>query len=140
MVDADGADGRVRRVRLTPAGRAERAELDRRSDELAASILGPLNDRQRDRLVTAMAEVERLLVASMVDVAVLDPRHPDARRCITAYVDELARRFDNGFDPARSRPAGDAETAAAPSPQATLRARARPASPPNRSGTPTPRA
>ncbi len=109
VVDADGADGRVRRVRLTPAGRAERAELDRRSDELAASILGPLNDRQRDRLVTAMAEVERLLVASMVDVAVLDPRHPDARRCITAYVDELARRFDNGFDPARSRPAGDAE-------------------------------
>jgi DNA-binding MarR family transcriptional regulator/GNAT superfamily N-acetyltransferase len=109
VVDTDGADGRVRRVRLTPAGRAERAELDRRSDELATSILRPLNERQRDRLVTAMAEVERLLVASMVDVAVVDPRHPDARRCIAAYVAELERRFDNGFDPAVSRPAGDRE-------------------------------
>src|SRR2546421_350650 len=108
-VDTDGADGRVRRVRLTPAGRAEWAELDRRSDELAGSILGPLNERQRDRLVAAMADVERLLVASMVDVAVLDPRHPDARRCIAACVAELARRFDNGFDAARSRPAGEAE-------------------------------
>ena len=108
-VDADGADGRVRRARLTPAGRAERAALDRSSDELAASILRPLNGHQRDRLVAAMAEVERLLVASMVDVAVLDPRHPDARRCIAAYFAELEQRFDNGFDPTATRPAGDRE-------------------------------
>src|SRR5437660_800704 len=48
-VDVDGGDARVRRVRLTPAGLAERSELDRRSDELATSILAPLNGNQRDR-------------------------------------------------------------------------------------------
>src|SRR5262249_40733006 len=42
VVDADGADGRVRRARLTPAGLAERAELDRRAEERATAILRPL--------------------------------------------------------------------------------------------------
>ncbi len=99
VVEADGADARVRRARLTPAGLAERAELDQRSDDLAASILQPLDAHQRERLVAAMTEVERLLVASMVQVAVVDPRHPDARYCVQAYYAELARRFDGGFDP-----------------------------------------
>src|SRR5712691_3828404 len=40
-------DHRVRAVRLTGAGRAELAELDRRSDEFAWSLLAPLNGRQR---------------------------------------------------------------------------------------------
>jgi DNA-binding MarR family transcriptional regulator/GNAT superfamily N-acetyltransferase len=108
VVEPDGADGRVRTARLTPAGLAERAELDRLSDELAASILRPLNQRQRGKLTSAMAEVERLLVASMVDVAITDPRHPDARHCLSAYYAELAERFDNGFDPDRS-PLADEE-------------------------------
>src|SRR5437764_12810730 len=51
-------DGRVRTARLTRAGLKERAELDRSSDELAESLLEPLNDSQRDRLVTAMAELQ----------------------------------------------------------------------------------
>jgi DNA-binding MarR family transcriptional regulator/GNAT superfamily N-acetyltransferase len=105
----DPADRRVRVAHLTAAGRAERAELDRRSDELAAAILGPLDDRQRARLTAAMGEVERLLLASMVDVSVTDPRHPDARFCVQAYVAELGRRFDSGFDPGRSISAADAE-------------------------------
>jgi DNA-binding MarR family transcriptional regulator/GNAT superfamily N-acetyltransferase len=109
VVEADGADRRVRHARLTPAGLAERAELDRRADDLATSILRPLNGHQRDRLVAAMAEVERLLVASMVQVAVVDPRHPDARYCIQAYFAELAHRFDGGFDPGRSISAADEE-------------------------------
>jgi DNA-binding MarR family transcriptional regulator/GNAT superfamily N-acetyltransferase len=109
VVGADDADGRVRTVRLTPAGLVERAELDRRADGLAASILQPLNDDQRGRLIAAMGEVERLLVASMVDVAVADPRHPDARYCIGAYVTELGHRFDGGFDPARSISVTDEE-------------------------------
>ena len=109
VVDADDDDGRVRHARLTAAGAAERAELDRLSDELALSILQPLSSAQRTRLVAAMAEVDRLLVASVVHTAVVDPRHPDARRCIRAYVDELARRFDDGFDPTRSISADDDE-------------------------------
>jgi ribosomal protein S18 acetylase RimI-like enzyme len=98
------ADGRVRTVRLTPAGLAERDELDRRSDDLAAGILAPLDDAQRGRLVAAMDEVERLLLASMVRVAPTDPALPEARACLEAYEAELASRFDTGFDPARSNP------------------------------------
>jgi DNA-binding MarR family transcriptional regulator/GNAT superfamily N-acetyltransferase len=109
VVDANGVDARVRRARLTPAGLAERAELDRRSDDLATSILEPLSGAQRERLVAAMTEVERLLVASMVRIAEADPRHPDARRVMRAYFAELGRRFDGGFDPDRSIPATDAE-------------------------------
>ncbi|MEJ3748866.1 bifunctional helix-turn-helix transcriptional regulator/GNAT family N-acetyltransferase [Actinomycetes bacterium KLBMP 9797] len=108
-VDPGGVDGRVRTARLTAAGRAERAELDRRSDTLVTDILAPLSGDQRQRLVTAMGEVERLLVASMVRVAAVDPRHPDARHCVRAFVAELDRRFDAGFDPARSNPAEDPE-------------------------------
>jgi DNA-binding MarR family transcriptional regulator/GNAT superfamily N-acetyltransferase len=112
VVDQSQADGRVRTARLTGDGLAERAELDRRSDDAAASILGPLSASQRSRLVTAMAEVERLLVASMIQVSTCDPRHPDARWCLQSYFDELALRFDGGFDPARSISADDEELTA----------------------------
>jgi DNA-binding MarR family transcriptional regulator/GNAT superfamily N-acetyltransferase len=109
VVESGDADGRVRTVRLTAAGLAARAELDRRSDELATTILRPLNDRQRDRLVAAMGEVECLLVASMVRIAVVGPRHPDARRCLREYSAELADRFDGGFDPESAISATDDE-------------------------------
>jgi ribosomal protein S18 acetylase RimI-like enzyme len=89
-------------ARLTAAGAAERALLDRRSEELAASFLEPLNEPQRDRLVTAMGQVERLLSAAMVEIAPIDPAHPHARHCLREYVAELDRRFEGGFDPARS--------------------------------------
>jgi len=97
-----GTDGRVRSVRLTAAGLAERAVLDERSDAAAAVILSRLNPRQRARLAAAMAETERLLTASAVEVAERDPVHPDARFCLQAYFGEIAGRFDGGFDPARS--------------------------------------
>jgi DNA-binding MarR family transcriptional regulator/GNAT superfamily N-acetyltransferase len=108
-VEASEADSRVRTARLTAAGRAERAELDRRSDQAAASLLGPLTSRQRGRLVSAMAEVERLLTASAIEVGGRDPRDPGARHCLRAYVGELADRFDGGFDPERSISAADHE-------------------------------
>jgi DNA-binding MarR family transcriptional regulator/GNAT superfamily N-acetyltransferase len=109
VVEQSQADRRVRTARLTADGLAERAELDRRSDDAAASILRPLTAAQRSRLVAAMAEVERLLVASMIQISARDPRHPDARWCLRSYFSELARRFDGGFDPARSIPADDEE-------------------------------
>src|ERR671923_233889 len=73
-VEPSPSEGRVRQARLTEAGRAERAELDRRSDEVAWTFLEPLTASQRTSLVAAMTEVERLLRASMVDLAVEDPR------------------------------------------------------------------
>ena len=102
VVEPSGADGRVRTVRLTAAGLAERAVLDQRSDEAAAAILGPLSPRQRTRLVRSMAETERLLTASAVEVTERDPRDPGARSCLQAYFGEIGGRFDGGFDPARS--------------------------------------
>jgi DNA-binding MarR family transcriptional regulator/GNAT superfamily N-acetyltransferase len=108
VVEASPTDGRIRVARLTTAGRHELAALDRRSDDAAAAILQPLNDRQRAKLVTAMAEVERLLIASTVQVRECDPRHRDARFCLQTFYHELAVRFPAGYDPAIS-PVADAE-------------------------------
>jgi DNA-binding MarR family transcriptional regulator/GNAT superfamily N-acetyltransferase len=93
------ADARIRVARLTPAGTAERRVLDERSDELARSILTPLDSAQRQQLLTAMRSVERLITASLVQTRVVDPEHPDAKRCLRAYVAELNRRADIPFDP-----------------------------------------
>lgn len=106
-VHADPDDERVRRATLTPAGRDEVAEMDRRSDAAAEAILAPLAPRQRERLVAAMAEVHGLLQAAGARIERVDPASRDARRCLARYFAELAHRFDDGFDPARSIPADD---------------------------------
>ncbi len=93
------ADRRTRTARLTRAGRAERAVLERRSDDVARSFLDPLTADQQERLVKAMGDVERLLTAALVEIRPVDPTHPDARLCIGAYFAELDRRSDSGFDP-----------------------------------------
>ncbi|MBQ0904237.1 helix-turn-helix domain-containing GNAT family N-acetyltransferase [Micromonospora sp. U21] len=104
-----GGDARVRVATLTGAGRAEWAALDERSDEFARSILAPLSGQRRDQLVAAMAQVERLLIASMVVVEPCPPSDPRARACLRAYARDIARRFDDGFDPALSNPVHDEE-------------------------------
>jgi DNA-binding MarR family transcriptional regulator/GNAT superfamily N-acetyltransferase len=96
------ADRRIRVARLTARGRAERAILDARSDEFAASLLGPLDDTQRAELVAAMRTVERLLLMPLIELRLVDPESPDAQRCLRAYVAELNRRApQRGFDPSR---------------------------------------
>jgi DNA-binding MarR family transcriptional regulator len=105
VVRPDPADRRVRTVRLTPAGLAERETLDRLADERARSLLAPLGEAQRSRLVEALGVVERLLTAGLVRIDDADPASPDARRCIDAYFTELDVRFEAGFDPVRSVPA-----------------------------------
>lgn len=95
-------DRRVRQVRLTAAGRRERTQLERRSDEKAQSLLDPLSARQRAELVAAMVTVERLLQPSLVAFGIEDPRTADARWCIGQYFAELNDRFESGFDPERS--------------------------------------
>jgi DNA-binding MarR family transcriptional regulator/GNAT superfamily N-acetyltransferase len=98
VAPVDG-DQRVRVARLTAAGRRERAALDERSDELAQSLLAPLSSNQRERLVAAMHDVERLLSAASVQITAVDPEHPDAQYCLAEYVAELNCRSERGFDP-----------------------------------------
>jgi DNA-binding MarR family transcriptional regulator/GNAT superfamily N-acetyltransferase len=106
-VQKQTGDGRVRRAMLTRKGRAELAKYDALSDALATSILAPLDARQRERLVNAMSEVERLLGTSAIEVMVEPPDSADARWCLNEYFHDLAQRFDTGFDPGKSNPAGD---------------------------------
>jgi DNA-binding MarR family transcriptional regulator/GNAT superfamily N-acetyltransferase len=105
QTETQGNDGRVRRVVLTQKGVAERETYDALSNDLAWSFLEPLNPAQRDRLVSAMAEVERLLRAGAVEVRVEPPESPAVQWCLEQYFTELAARFDMGFDPALSNSA-----------------------------------
>jgi DNA-binding MarR family transcriptional regulator/GNAT superfamily N-acetyltransferase len=95
-------DGRVRRVTLTRKGLREVTELDRRSEAFAKSVLATLSAAQRDRLTAAMAEIERLMRASAVQIKAEAADSADARWCLEGYFRELADRFNTGFDPAKS--------------------------------------
>jgi ribosomal protein S18 acetylase RimI-like enzyme len=53
-------------------------------------------------LVSARSEVERLLRASQVTLAIEDPTTPDATWCIEQYFADLNMRFEAGFDPSHS--------------------------------------
>lgn len=108
-VDEDPDDRRVRRAQLTARGRAERAEYERLSDQHAVGILSALDDKQQQTLVDAMATVDRLLTASMVEFAVVDPAEPAAREATRRYFAELSERFENGFDESAAISATDDE-------------------------------
>ena len=91
-------DARVTTASLTDAGRAELAELDRLSDAFATSLLRALSEPQRARMVAAMAEVERLMRATAVEIGEEPAHGDDARWCIAQYFTELGERFAGGFD------------------------------------------
>jgi len=99
QVKPSESDRRIRVASLTRAGKAERRLLDARSDELAESMLAPLDGERRERLVDAMRTVERLLTSAAVEFREVDPNHPDARQCFRAYFAELDARSESGFDP-----------------------------------------
>jgi DNA-binding MarR family transcriptional regulator/GNAT superfamily N-acetyltransferase len=94
-------DARVRRITLTRKGVREWKLMETRSDDIAKMLLAPLNDANCRRLLSAMAEVERLLAASAVKIEPEDPASDAAKRCLDTYVQELERRFATGFDPSR---------------------------------------
>lgn len=93
-------DGRVRELCLTAKGRKEWQAYDTLSDDLARSILSGLNNGQRDRLVAAMTDVERLIRAAGVTIGQEPAHSDDAQYCLTEYRNELAIRLEDGFDPA----------------------------------------
>ncbi len=98
VVSTSEQDGRVRQIQLTAAGLQEREELEHRADDFAQSLLEPLSESQRAKLVDAMAQVERLLIASMVQITPADPASEEVRWCIEQYFSELDQRSETGFD------------------------------------------
>jgi DNA-binding MarR family transcriptional regulator len=109
VVQRQFGDARQRRVSLTEAGMAELAAYDVLSDALAEAMLAPLDPTQREVVVGAMATITQVLGSAGVEVRVEAPDGDDARWCLAQYFQELAERFEGGFDPGRSNPAGDAE-------------------------------
>jgi DNA-binding MarR family transcriptional regulator/GNAT superfamily N-acetyltransferase len=107
-------DARVRRATLTAKGRKEVDALDQRSRDFAASLLAPLREAQRERLIAAMAEIERLMRAASVVIEVADPASNESRACVEAYLREIDTRFDTGFDPTRG-PSADPDELVPPS-------------------------
>ena len=101
----DSRDRRSRFVEPTRDGLGELDEYDRRSDAFAQSLLQPLGRQQRDRLVTAMAEVKRLMQAAAVAIHIEPPDSAAAVACLEQYYAELRQRFDGGYDPAVTLPA-----------------------------------
>jgi ribosomal protein S18 acetylase RimI-like enzyme len=67
-------------------------------------MLEPLADNERERLVSAMSVVEKLLTAALVEIDAVDPTYRHAKHCLREYFAELDRRFDGGFDAADSLP------------------------------------
>lgn len=97
-VHPDPADRRRRLVALTREGRRVRRELDRRSEEVASSLIAPLTDRQRDRLTEALATADLLVRAATVHLRTVSPRDPAAVAATGHYFAELDARFPDGFD------------------------------------------
>ncbi|MEU7661760.1 bifunctional helix-turn-helix transcriptional regulator/GNAT family N-acetyltransferase [Streptomyces lincolnensis] len=91
-------DNRLRRVELTPAGRTEVKEQNRRAGALAAGLLEGLAPAQRTELTAALATVRRLLRLAAIRVDLVDGAAPDARACLDAYAADIDARFPEGFD------------------------------------------
>jgi ribosomal protein S18 acetylase RimI-like enzyme len=102
QLDALAGQGLVvldgRHVTLTGAGRAERADLEDRSNAGIAALLGELTGGQRDRLIAAQEEIRRVLRAAAVVVEAVPPDSPVARACLARYAAELDVTFPEGFD------------------------------------------
>jgi ribosomal protein S18 acetylase RimI-like enzyme len=98
LVRLTGTDAAVTGAELTGAGRAERADLEARSNAGIAALLGELTGGQRDRLIAAQEEIRRVLRAAAVVVEQVPPEAPDARGCLTRYAAELDAVFPEGFD------------------------------------------
>ncbi|MFE5819841.1 GNAT family N-acetyltransferase [Streptomyces sp. NPDC056479] len=91
-------DSRLRVIGLTPAGRVEVEEQNRRAHTAAAGLLEGLSDPQRTALTEAMATAQRLLRLAGITVALVDGAAPDARACLDAYAADIDERFPEGFD------------------------------------------
>src|SRR5258708_6802895 len=86
-------DRRHKTLRLTAAGRKERAAYERLSDDLARSLAKGLSKGENERLVAALAEAERLIRKASVSIIADDPGSDAAKWCLAQYYRELDQRF-----------------------------------------------
>ncbi len=98
-LSVDPDDNRLRRVELTPGGRTELKEQNRRAAALAAGLLEGLTPDQRTELTGALATAQRLLRLAAITVDHVPGASSDARACLDAYAADLDARFPEGFDP-----------------------------------------
>ncbi|KQW49353.1 PadR family transcriptional regulator [Nocardioides sp. Root1257] len=105
-VTADPTDGRRRVTTLTDAGLDSWRELDDRSEALARELVAPLTERQRGRLVDALATADLLVRAATIRLREVAPTDPAAIDAAGRYFAELDRRFPRGFDPGEPDHAG----------------------------------
>jgi DNA-binding MarR family transcriptional regulator len=117
LVETVGHPGDARRrvVRLTRAGQREFRAYEKLSDDRAGAILS--RHPHPESLLAAMDLIACALQRERVVVEQADPKSEAARVCLQAYYDELARRFESGFDVARSR---DPDAADMVSPRGTF--------------------
>lgn len=93
-------DSRLRLAELTPAGRVEVDEQNRRADAFTESLLAGLTEDQRAELTGALGTARRLLRLAAIAVEQVDGGCADARACLDAYAADIDARFPEGFDPA----------------------------------------
>ncbi|MBR0696111.1 bifunctional helix-turn-helix transcriptional regulator/GNAT family N-acetyltransferase [Bradyrhizobium lablabi] len=98
---AHGDDARRRVVRLTRTGRREFSTYEAISNRQAEGFLA--GHAQREALLAAMDMIASALGRDSIGLSEMDPRSKEARYCLGAYYDELARRFKQGFDVTLSR-------------------------------------
>lgn len=96
----DPADGRRRIVRLTAAGRQEFDAYETLSNAQAARVLEGC--AAPEKLLDAVDAVALAFGRERIAIAPVDPTDAAARLCLRNYYGELARRFEQGYDPARA--------------------------------------
>ncbi|MBB3772301.1 DNA-binding MarR family transcriptional regulator/GNAT superfamily N-acetyltransferase [Angulomicrobium tetraedrale] len=94
-------DGRRRVATLTEEGEREFRAYEELSEAQAAAILARYP--HREALLAAMDLIASALGRDRLSLNEIDPRSETARDCLGQYYAELARRFERGFDVARSR-------------------------------------
>ena len=91
-------DTRLRLAELTPAGRVEVKEQNRRANRLAEGLLSGLTPAQRGQLTESLGTAQRLLRLAAITVELVDGAAPDARACLDAYAADIDARFPEGYD------------------------------------------
>jgi DNA-binding MarR family transcriptional regulator/GNAT superfamily N-acetyltransferase len=94
-------DARRRVATLTRSGRREFKAYEALSNAQAEALLA--RHARPDALLAAMDMIGTALGVGRSAVQEMDPKSAEARYCLGEYYGELARRFEQGFEVARSR-------------------------------------